>query len=373
MAEDAHILAGAPGGPATAVTLPASLAGWLDRHADDLDTGRHDPGDLLPALAEAGVFRWGVPVEAGGLSDTDPGHAIDVIAQIARHSLTAAFVAWSQRAFVECLLRSPNAPLAMRCLPDLLAGRLAGANALSNVMKFLSGLEPLQIAARADGERWLLDGTMPWVTNLRPQGFVAAAAVQMPQGGVAVMALPHDLPGLARSADLPLMGLQSSNTAAVRLADVPAGDEHLLHARVPAYLPGLRPVFVGLQCGLSIGLARRCLDEAREVGQGKAARGILAGPIEGLSLRLQDLSSQLADGVRDGSLARQPRTLFALRINLAETAVEAARLELQAAGGLAYLRERQPGFERRWREAAFLPIITPSVVQLKTELARQPA
>jgi alkylation response protein AidB-like acyl-CoA dehydrogenase len=355
------------------VPLPATLAAWLDRHADDLDIGGHNPADLLPALAEAEVFRWGVPAEAGGLPGTDAAQAIDTIAQIARHSLTAAFVAWSQRAFIECLLHSPNVALTSRYLPDLLAGRLAGANALSNVMKFLSGLESLQIAARADGAQWRLDGVMPWVTNLRPQGFVAAAAVQMPQGGVAVMALPHDLPGLARSSDLALMGLQSSNTAAVRLTDVPVGDEHLLHAKVPDYLPGLRPVFVGLQCGLAIGLARRCLDEAREVGQGKTARGVLAGPIEALSQRLGDLSAQLADGVRDGSLARQPRALFALRIGLAEVAVETAQLELQAAGGLAYLRERLPGFERRWREAAFLPIITPSVVQLKTELARQPA
>ena len=44
-----------------------------------------------------------------------------------------------------------------------------------------------------------------------------------------------------------------------------------------------------------------------------------------------------------------------------------------AAAVQIYLRGRQPGFERRWREAAFLPIITPSVAQLKTELARQPA
>ena len=28
-------------------------------------------------------------------------------------------------------------------------------------------------------------------------------------------------------------------------------------------------------------------------------------------------------------------------------------------------------FARRWREAAFLPIVTPSLVQLKTELAKR--
>ena len=34
-------------------------------------------------------------------------------------------------------------------------------------MKFLSGIESLQISARQDGDDWVLDGRMPWVTNLR--------------------------------------------------------------------------------------------------------------------------------------------------------------------------------------------------------------
>jgi alkylation response protein AidB-like acyl-CoA dehydrogenase len=362
--------AGAPAGSQSFQGLPATLAAWLDRHADALDDGSHDAVDLLPALAEAGAFRWGVPPARGGIADSDAADAIEAIAAIAARSLTAAFAAWGQRAFIECLLRSPNPVPAERWLPDLLAGRMAGANALSNVMKFLSGLESLQIAARADGERWLLDGAMPWVTNARPGNYAVAAAVAMPEGGVAVMALPHDAPGLARADDLRLMGLQASSTAAIELRDVPAGPENLLHARVPEYLPGLRPVFVGLQCGWSIGLARRCLDEARQAGQGRAARGVLAEPIESLAAEVESLAAELKQGVRDGRLQAQPKALFRLRIGLTEAAMAAAQLELQAAGGAAYLQGRQPGFARRWREAAFLPVVTPSLVQLKTELAR---
>ena len=42
-------------------------------------------------------------------------------------------------------------------------------------------------------------------------------------------------------------------------------------------------------------------------------------------------------------------------------------------GGAAYLKPAGDGFARRWREAAFLPIVTPSLVQLKTELAKRRA
>ena len=56
-----------------------------------------------------------------------------------------------------------------------------------------------------------------------------------------------------------------------------------------------------------------------------------------------------------------------------EAAAGAGNLELQASGGKAYLTANGSGFARRWRESAFVPIVTPSLVQLRTELQRQAA
>ncbi len=44
-------------------------------------------------------------------------------------------------------------------------------------MKFLNGLEELQIKATSLGRSVQIDGTLPWVTNLRKEGFDVAAAV----------------------------------------------------------------------------------------------------------------------------------------------------------------------------------------------------
>ncbi|OZI38648.1 acyl-CoA dehydrogenase [Bordetella genomosp. 10] len=351
--------------------LPAGLSAWLDAHADALDSGAQDPATLLPALADAGLFRWGVPAAYGGIPDTDAGHAIEAIAAVGSLSMAAAFVGWSQRSFIEFLLHTPNRALAGRWLPELVRGRMAGATALSNAMKYLSGIESLQISAREDGAAWRLDGVMPWVTNLRPQGFLVAAAVARPDGQAAVVALPHDAPGLARGADLELMGLRSTNTAAITVAHTPAGEASLLHADARAYLPALRPVFVGLQCALSIGLARRGVEEARSACPGGAAGAILAASVDALSRRVEAASAALIAGVRAGALASRPLDLFELRIELAESAGAAVQLELQACGGAAYLTGRRPGFARRWREAAFVPIVTPSLLQLRTEIARK--
>ncbi len=188
-------------------------------------------------------------------------------------------------------------------------------------------------------------------------------------GATLVVAIPSDAPGVARSADLDLMAMRSANTAAVDLVDVPIDDAQVLTTEAKTWLPQVRPAFLGMQCGLSIGLARRALVEAR--GHLGAARHVLREPIQDRAAELQHCEAELRDGLRSDAYQGAAARLFELRIRLAEIAQEAVELELQAAGGRAYLTKSGEGFQRRWREAAFVPIITPSLVQLKAALAAQ--
>jgi len=345
--------------------LDPDFVSWLAANACALDRGEEDAGTVLPRLADAGVTAAGVPFHHGGVGG-DIVDGIVAVSAVAEESLAAAFVLWGHRTYIEYLLQSPNGALGERLLPDLLSGRVAGATGLSNAMKFLAGLEPLQITAREDGGGLALTGKMPWVTNLRPQGFHVAAAIDHQNGQAFVASLAHDDAGLARSADLALFGMQSSNTAAVVLADVKIGADRILHADARSWLPRIRPAFLGLQCGMSIGLARRSLKEATQVAG--AGRGVLSQPLGDIAARLAHAESRLFAGVRSREFEADAATLFELRIALAEIAADAVSLELHSAGGKAYLREPGREVARRWREVAFIPLITPSLVQLKTAL-----
>lgn len=348
------------------LALAPTLADWLSQAADGIDTGGEPAANVLPQLARGGVIGAGVPVANGGVG----GDALDGVAAIsavAEHSLAAAFVLWSQRTYVEYLLQSSNAVLRERHLPDLLAGRVAGATGLSNAMKYLAGLEPLQIVARADGEALVLDGKLPWVTNLRPEGFHVAAAVDRADGWSAfVVSLAHDDEGLERSADLDLVAMRSSNTAAVTLSGARVDRDRILADNAGEWLPRVRPAFIGLQCGMSIGLARRALAEAG--GLVGAGRGVLGEPLLALRHRLDHAENRLFSGLRSRQFEADAASLFELRIEFADIVAEAVSLELQASGGRAYLAGPGRDFSRRWREAAFVPVITPSLVQLKTAL-----
>ncbi|SDV48054.1 acyl-CoA dehydrogenase family protein [Chitinasiproducens palmae] len=355
--------------------MSATLESWLDTHAQALDAGTGPSDEVLSRLAAARLPGIGVPRELGGEGGT-VRDAIEAIAAVAARSLTVAFMLWGHRAFISYVQASPNAALRETVLRRLIAGELAGATGLSNAMKFLSGIESLAVLAAPGGNAaagWRLDGQLPWVTNLRPEGFIVAAAVQHDEadGGVSIFALPSDAPGVTRSPDLDLIALRGSHTAAIAIERVELGPEWLLHDTARAYLPAIRPAFLGLQCGLAIGLARRSLEQASRARS--AAEGVLRETVDALRGRLDSVVAALYAGIADGSFASNAVPLFEQRIALAGIAQEAVEAELQASGGRGYLRESGADFARRWREAAFLPIVTPSLLQLRTELARHAA
>jgi alkylation response protein AidB-like acyl-CoA dehydrogenase len=163
--------------------------------------------------------------------------------------------------FIEYLLQSPNEALRNKLLPGLLAGSRAGATGLSNAMKFLSGIEGLQIKASKIDGALRIDGQLPWVTNLRSSGFDVAAAVQGDGNSPAVVASSDDV-GLQRSSDLDLMAMRATSTAAIKIDNVRISADRILHHDASEWLPKVRPAFLGLQCAMAIGLARRSIRQA---------------------------------------------------------------------------------------------------------------
>lgn len=349
--------------------LTSDLGAWLDANAFHLDTAADTDASVLPKLAEGGLFRIGVPVQWGG-SGGNVGEAAAAIAEVSARSLTAGFVFWGHRTFIEYLLQSPNAALREALLPDLLAGRVGGATGLSNAMKFLSGIEGLSVRAQRDGARLRLDGRLPWVTNLPTTGFHVAMAVEGADGAPAFLTtLSSKDAGLSRSADLDLMAMRGSNTAALKIDGAHISESRIIHPNVAEWLPFVRPAFLSMQCAMAIGLARRSLEEAG--GRLQNDRDILSESVAALTADLKAAETAMHDGLNGSRFVEQPASLFRLRIRLTEIAVQAVQLELSASGGKAYLSEPGAGFQRRLREAAFIPVVTPSLVQLKLALRIQ--
>jgi len=345
------------------VILSPDFLVWLDSSALGLDLMSDGASALLPKLGAAGLFKIGVPTQNGG-DGGDVSEAVTAIAEVSARSLAAGFVFWGHRTFIEYLLQSPNVALRQRLLPDLLAGRRAGATGLSNAMKFLNGLEELQVRAETRDRTFQIDGKLPWVTNLRKEGFDVAAAVQGNHQAAFVISLSSDDDGVQRTDDLDLMAMRATNTAAIRIACATIDEGRIIHPNASYWLPRVRPAFLGLQCGMSIGLASRSLAEARNLID--HSRDVLSDPLERLTAELDDVEQRLLSQLKGSFFVENPVVLFQLRIRLAEIVNQALQLELGATGGKAYLSAPGEGYQRRLRESAFIPVVTPSLVQLRT-------
>lgn len=346
----------------------AQVADCLRSKALEWDTVNDAAPQVLPELASLGLLGVGIPVSEGGQGG-DVRDSSRAITEVASRSLTAAFVLWGQMAFIDYLRNSDNSALQSRLLKRLLKGQLAGAVGLSNVMKFLSQLEGLNVQARDLGNRWQLDGFMPWVSNVRPEGFVVAVAAQTSAGQAPmVFAIESTVQGVHRSKDLDLLGMRASNTAAIHLSAVELGHEAVLAHKGPPFLKAMRPRFLGMQCCLSLGLARASIGASRS--EGRHLPQTLDERLTRLETALNKEEITLREGMIQTIWETHVEPLFQLRVRMAQYVREAMDLELQVSGGRGYLLDQRPNFARRWRESAFIPIITPSLLQLEEEMAR---
>ncbi|BFM40424.1 acyl-CoA dehydrogenase family protein [Synechocystis sp. LKSZ1] len=340
----------------------------LSNHAHALNdgSGGANVGHSLGLLGEVGWLGYGVPSGLGG-QEGSIAEAVEAIALVSEVCLTSGFSFWCQRAVIGYLAHSDNAWLKYHILPLLLRGEMSGATGLSNAMKHLAGLEKLRIEGRIHGDSVTVNGFLPWVSNLKPYQFLLVVAAETRQGDSLVVAVPADTHGVNRGRDLKLIGLQGAWTSTINLDNVQLSSDWIISHNAQQFLATIRPQFLLLQCGLALGITRKSLLEVSYC---------LQQTKKSLSHRYRQKYEQLLaleETLRNLStweyhdLAQVCR-LFQLRIDLTRLAVESVSLELEAQGGSAYIRSSSTA--RRLQEVAFLPVLTPSLVQLEQELHR---
>lgn len=347
--------------------LSTSFIEWLQENAESLDQSNERADLLIRKIAAENLFKIGVPSELGG-SGGNLVDAIKAITELGNHSLAAAFVSWGHRTFIEHIIASKNAVPRETYLTDLLQGNLTAGTGLSNAMKFLSGIEELNVKIREENGKRYLNGRLPWVTNLRSDRFVASFVAGFDdERKPIVIAIPSTAQGLTRTKELEFMSLQGTNTTALVFENVELQDEWILADNAPEFLAATRPAFLGLQFGLPFGLVEKSL---AEIEKSLSFRAILTPEWQTQVDALNDIKTRLFNGLsEDGYFVRHPKELFQARIDIVNVVAQTILLELQASGGRGYLKSDTSGFSRRWKEAAFLPVVTPSAVQLRMVLA----
>jgi len=360
-----------PGADDRLSRVRALANGPLARQAEAIDREGVYPRQLLQQLAATGAFSAHLHIhgEAGDLP-----LAIASIAEVARVCGSTGFVAWCQAACGLYLEESGNPALQGDCLARHIRGEGLGGTGLSNPIKSYAGIEKLLLRATPEGEGYRLRGSLPWVSHLQPDGYcgVIAAVVDAdgrPAGHEVMLLLSATAPGVELVPCPAFSGMEGTSTFALRLDDAWFGPDTVIARDAAAFISGIRPSFVLLQCGFGLGVIQGAIESIVAV----------EGPLGHVNGHLDDQAASLQavlDGLwqRIGQLALTPGLRDpAYRLAVLEARAECSELSLRAAqaallhqGARGYLA-RSP-VQRRVRESHFVAIVTPALKQLRREI-----
>jgi alkylation response protein AidB-like acyl-CoA dehydrogenase len=235
---------------------PVDIVQEAQRIADDvlfpaaLATDASDvlPGELLDALADAGLYGVAAPPEAGGAGAGFPALCA-VQEALASGCLTTAFV-WAQHnGLVRALAEGGDPELTARWLAPLARGEIRAGVALAGMLP----RPPLWASPDAGG--WRLDGVAPFVSGW---GRIDVIHVAARAGDEIVWLLVDAAEGPSvRAERLKLAALNATATVRVTFDRLPVAAGRVIR-RHPAG-PGTPPEVLRLHAAFALGVAARCI------------------------------------------------------------------------------------------------------------------
>ena len=341
--------------------------GPLAARAQAIDEGAY-PEDLLTQLAAMGAM--GAHIDRPG----KPGNYMATIAAMAEAGKVCgatAFMMWCQSVCALYMDASANPALTGERLSVHLAGAGLGGTGLSNPMKSFAQIESFLLKATPTDGGYLVNGTLPWVSNLAGNHYFGAIASVVGANGQEVMfILKCDAPGVTLKSCPKFSGMEGTGTYAVQCKDLFIGSDDIVADPARPFIRNIRAAFVMLQCGIAAGIIQGAIDSMWAVeGQLGHVNQFLDDRPDQLQAELDDLLArvtELAQTPYDSSNEFFIDVLNA-RIDGGELCMRAANSALMHQGARGYLM--QSDVQRRVREAQFVAIVTPAIKHLRKEVA----
>ncbi|WP_328394548.1 acyl-CoA dehydrogenase family protein [Nocardia sp. NBC_00416] len=332
-----------------------SVAEFVRGRAADLDLGRTD---IRADIAEIG----GRGLLTGGLGGSDIREIAGTIERVAAESLAAGFSLWAQRMALEYVWRAPE-PVRERHLDELASGRRVGVTAMAAALKHLAGLGELPLHADAAGSD-RVTGPIAWASNVFEDALIVFPfRGNDGRGHVGVVSADAEGVGIRPAPEL--LALCATASTSLTFEHVEVRGDQLVTADLRAFCATIRPVFLLLQTAFCTGVADTSVRAAGDRLDGLGAQ--FRDEYRALAERHASARGRLREYTSDAH-ATGPADLLRLRLDAARIAVDATRLEVTLRGGAGYARHCDTN--RRFREAAFLPVQSPSEGQLRWELSQ---
>lgn len=315
----------------------------LAHHARQADEERAWPKESWNVLRQMGALRWAIPRAYGGEALTGVD-LLEAYESLAGACLTTTFILSQRDAAIRRLRDIGPASLSEELLPALARGERFASVGLAQLTTSRQHGKPA-VLARADGDDYIIDGIIPWVTAApRADHLVTGAVVE---GGQQILAvLPTSLPGVRVGQPLELMALQGSLTSEVHCEKVRLKRRWLLCGPTESALQAARGGTGGLETScLGLGLAGAAIRHIRQEAEGRPE---LAPDAERLQNARQKLRNELFRLVTGPA---EPNSAQVLRARVNTLVLHATQAALTASKGTGFLRHHPA---QRWaRQALF--------------------
>ena len=335
------------------LVVDPSILETVSEKAKAVDAGTEDARYILPVLAEAGLL------------DTDLLTAARTVREISRRDLSVGFTIWAHL-MTQTYLANANKPAASAVEQSLRSGARPGITGMAAAFKEFAGCGEIELAATPVEGGYQVTGKLNWASNLYDDA-VLVTAVRTDDGDRLLIFVESGAEGLTFGKPFGLLGLNATASAWVSLENVFVPESQVLTHDFDAFILQVRPTFVVLQIAECIGVAEASIVAASERLFGVNAT--FADEVQDIAAKVSDIIARQENIItRVGNSDISPVELLELRLEAAEVAVAAANIEVRVAGGAGYAKSSPAS--RRFREAAFIPVQSPSEAQLRWELER---
>lgn len=301
------------------------------------------PAVSWQALCAAGGTAWSIPRAHGGL-ELPPLALLEHYEHLASTCLTTCFILSQRDAAVRRIRDSGHEDLCRELLPPLARGERFTTVGLSQLTTSRQHGRPALLAT-PQGDGFLLDGVMPWVTGAAQADYLITGAA-LDDGRQVLAVLPTDLPGVEVLPPLDLMALQGTLTGEVRCTRVRLERRWLLAGPAEKVLQAGRGGTGGLETScLALGLVRAAVAYLQ---QEATARPELRPSTDRLEHARQALRQEMHRLAREGGA---PDAASQLRARANTLVLRATQAALMASKGTGFLRQHPA---QRWaRQALF--------------------
>jgi len=345
-------------------------------HVAAWDRQARFPVELVPRLGELGLFALLAPEEYGGHGGDFTSLCV-AIEELGRVDQSVGITLSAGVGLgINPILAFGTSEQKERWLPDLVAGRALAAFGLTEP-EAGSDAGATRMRAVLDGDAWVIDGAKAFITNsgtpITSVVTVTARTGTRPDGRPEISALlvPAGTPGLVVEPAYRKLGWHASDTHGLHLAGCRVPADHLLGERgrgLAQFLAILDDGRIAISA-LAVGLARACLEAARDQAASRVAFGRPIGANQGVAFAVADVAvaveaahlltykaAWLKDELRAGrrSAAEVTQAAAVAKLYSTEAAVSAARVATQVFGGAGFVEDSPVA--RFYRDAKILEI-----------------